>query len=301
MTPIRDKPVKWEGEEETDRYKNVGGFKYDIIDKGTVYIRSEDFLSDFLGNTTEESKETYERFKKILNNLAFSYAVSTGLPKSDLFGEAVIGLARAKRDFDPTRSDDFKIFAITKMKDALREYVRSSSASVVIPAYLKSANSYVRKIEDVLKQKDFTNEEISDYLTEGKHEEKIPKDVKLICNELSTNLKNIAKRSKVSVDKLIDRARFVPIDTALSKEHLSEAAKERQVREEAKMHAALLVDKLKKYMSEEEIQIAEGIMMGETHDEIAKTLGMTRPAISQKLKGLRNRLAQKVKNGKLQL
>jgi RNA polymerase sigma factor (sigma-70 family) len=291
MSPIRDKPVKWEGEENDRRFKNVGGFKYDVVEKGTVYVRSEDFLPGFLGNTAEEAEKIYEEFKGVLNNLAFSYSVSTGLQKSDLFGEAVIGLARARRDFDKNRSENFKGYAIVRIKDALNEYVRENKASVSIPAYLRSANALLQKIKGLLQQRGFYNEDIHILLSNEEIEGNVPEDIENECREIAKNIKNIADRANITIRKLIERAVFIPLDTEIKESENIEIAYDR---EEEKMHAALIVDKLKKFMTDEELQIAEGIMAGKTYAEIAEGQGKTPPWVLQKLEKMRERLVKKI-------
>ena len=122
----------------------------DIITKSPVKKKEEVFLDYYLGDTPEEAEDLFKSFSRLLNIISKAYSVWTGMDKEDLFGTALVGLARAKRDFDPKRSDNFKTFAIYKIKNALNSYYRENKTIVNIPSYVKTANGYINGIKFIL-------------------------------------------------------------------------------------------------------------------------------------------------------
>lgn len=280
--PIRMKPVKWAPGEDESKYKNVGGFKYDIIKKGTVHLY-EKFLKHFLGDTVEEAESTYKEFSYILNLLSNNYySTSTGIDKVDLFGEALIGLARAKRDFDPKRSTNFKTFAIYKIKDALNEYVRSFSAPISTPAYLKNANRNLNKLDELLSSAgvDVTGIDCTDI--------DVPHEIKEKYNRLIYLLENEARRAGISLNKLIERTESIPPNMTTDDEIDTDD------RAEEKIYAALLVEKLKSYMTETELIISDMIMKEKTFEEIGIKFNKTAPWVTQQVAKMRDKLKRKI-------
>ena len=62
MTPFRDKKVKWkDNDDTTGRYKNVSGFKFDII-KQIIVRQPETMPKHFLADTPEEAEALYGRY-----------------------------------------------------------------------------------------------------------------------------------------------------------------------------------------------------------------------------------------------
>ena len=283
--PIRMKPVKFDKDED-GRYKNAGGFKYDVVRKSTVHTY-EEFPKHFLGDTIEEAESLYKEFAKDLNKLSFSYAIGSGLDKADLFGEALIGLARAKRDFDAKRGGKFRTFAIYKIKDALEEHVRKFSAPVILPAYIRRAQKIIYKLTGLLHSGGVEQEKIEMFL-KG-HIVDTPRETIRRSAELLTFLKNEAERAKISLAEIVERAKTVP--------HVSPNVDEIESddRREEKMYAKLLVDDLKSHMSEKELKIAELIMKGKTFEEIGKEFDRSDAWVAQQLEKMRERLKKKIK------
>lgn len=292
MSPVRMKPVKWgkdfEGEE---RYKNVGGFKYDIIKKSTVHIY-EKLPKHFLADTIEEAEELHGEFSKTLNVLSSSYALSTGLDKADLFGEALIGLARAKRDFDEKRSKDFKTFAIYKIKDALNEHVRTFSKSISIPSYLKKASTHLNVLKGLLHSKGLDIDSIYEILNKELpiDDFDITDNAKKQCRNLLVFLERAAERANISLKELIGRVELLPEDVP----YMDDYQEKSDNRREEKMYAALVVENLKKYMDTTELAISEGIMQGKTFEKIAQDHGKSIGWVAKRLERMRVRLKEKL-------
>jgi len=279
--PIRMKPVIFDGDG-GGKYKDVGGFKYDIVKKSTVHTY-EEFPKHFLADSMEKAEKLYQEFSKTLNYMAGKYATTSGLEKADLFGEALVGLARANRDFDLTRSDNFKTFALYKIKDALEEYVRNFSTPVALPAYLKKSQRIMHRLVGLLHSKGTSDEDIQD-IFDG-NIDKLPDHQ---CLELHGYLTNAAERAGISLPVLIERIKNLPHSSS-DTENV-----EADNRAEEKMYAKLVVDGLKNHMSKNELEIAELIMEGKTFEEIGRRFNRTDAWVAQQLDKMRTRLKKKI-------
>ena len=229
-------------------------FKFEIIRQKPIEIR-ERFLPYFLGTTREEAKKVYDAFSELVNIISYNYAVATGLDKTDIFGEAMIGLARARRDFDPDRSNSFKNYVIFRVKDAINTFVRNAGSVVSVPVYLKKASTYVNRMESG-------------------------------CEKARILFEKAAERAGVSSETLVKRVELIPSD-----EEYDELPDDRN---EDAIHAAILVEELKRYMTKDELAISEMIMEGKTFREIADSFGKTGPWVVYKLKKLRERLVKEI-------
>jgi len=229
-------------------------FKFEIIRQGPIEIR-ERFLPYFLGETREEANKLYGAFSELINIISYNYAIATGLDKTDIFGEAVIGLARARRDFDPDKGLSFRNYVIFRVKDAINSFVRSSGSVISVPTYLMKASAYVSRMR------------------EG-------------CKEARILFERAAERAGISSEMLSKRVELIPSDVEY--EDLPDD------RNEDAMYVAILVEQLKKYMTEDELAISEMIMKGKTFREIADAFGKTGPWVVYKLKKLRERLVKEI-------
>jgi len=246
--------------------------KIDIISSEAVKEDQESFLPYYLGETPEEAEETYNEFSWLLNTMAHAYAKNSSLPAEDYFAEAITGLARAKRDWDPTRGGcKFKTFAILKMKNALNESCRKHGSIVVVPYYVRTAHTYITNVKTILEGYGMTPENVKKCaLDTGTmpwlHD--LPKSEQERVQEELNKLKRLAKNSKVQYKNLVERGEFIPMDMSydegMSQEELFK-------REQRRLAAALMVSKLEDHMTDEELHVARGIMAGHSYGEIGRT------------------------------
>lgn len=291
MTPFKHKPVEWDGDDGNGRYKNHGGYKYDIVTKNVVK-RAEDMPKCYLADTPEEAEAIYQRFERTLNDLAFSYASSTGLNKADLFGEGLIGLGRAYRDWDPERSDNFKAYAIFRIKDALGEFVRDNSSNISVPTYVKKSHANVREIKAICESACIDYNVI---LYDHELPDELETEDAVRCAELISNLINAANRAKVEYPAFLERLQNVPEDV----EYLDQTPPEIHQREVEMLEAAVVVEKLKEHMDNDELYICEGIMLDKSYDQIGNELGKSKSWVAGKLKALKERIIKMMHNGNI--
>jgi RNA polymerase sigma factor (sigma-70 family) len=282
MTPFRDKSVKWDGNNAAGRYENKDGYKFDVISQ-TILKKAEEMPEYFLADTPIEAENIYGRFEKILNNLAYSYSISTGINKSDLFGEALIGLARAYRDWDPSRSDNFEVYAKFVIRDTLNEFVRSNSAIISVPAYIKKANSNLKNIKSICEEH---NVDWKTFVIEREVSKKMNMENALKCSKLIGNIISAAERAGVPYEKFVERIETIPSDM----EYVEQIPHEVHKRSSEMLEAACIVEKLKEYMTEQELLICEGIMLDKSFDEIGISLGKSKSWVSGKLRKLKKKI-----------
>lgn len=275
MTPFREKPVKWKDSDNiTGRYKNVKGFKFDII-KQTNVIQPETMPEYFLADTPEEAETLYNQYSNLLNALAYNYAISTGLQKADFFGEALIGLGRAYRDWDDSRSKDFKTYAIYRIKDALNEFARNNVTSVTVPAYIKKSHNHVTELKTI-----FVKYNISI------HSNVV---VKMESSDnyrylyLTDKLKKAADRAKISYKKFIERVEYIPENYIFDEDITHD-------NQEESLETALITKKLYTYMDSTETSICQNIMKGVSYEEIGKKFDKNSVWVRRKLDKLRDKI-----------
>lgn len=291
MTPFREKPVEWDGDDANGRYKNREGFKYDIVTK-TVVKKAEHMPKCYLADTQKEAEAIYSQFEKVLNKLASSYAINTGLSKADLFGEGLIGLGRAYRDWDPKRSDNFRTYAIFRIKDALGEFVRDNASAISVPSYIKKAHANIREIKAICEA---TSIDCLTVIEEQELPDELDIEDAIRCASLVKNLINAAKRAGTSYEKFLERIKLIPEDV----EYIDQTPPEVHRREIEMLEAAIVVEKLKEHMDDTELSICEGIMLDRSYEEIGKELGKSKAWVAGKLKALKERIIIMMQDGKL--
>jgi RNA polymerase sigma factor (sigma-70 family) len=279
MTPFRDKKVKWkENDSTTGRYKNVSGFKFDII-KQTIVRQPERMPKHFLADTPEEAEVLYRQYSNLLNALAYNYAISTGLQKVDLFGEALIGLGRAYRDWDCSRSDDFRTYAIYRIKDALNEFARNNITSVTVPSYIKKSHAHVVKLKNIFSEYDLSTDVV---LLCGKIDKKIDGSNRKRCVYLVDKLNKAATRAKVTYKKFVERVEYIPEDSMFDDSVSYDGAKS--------LETTLMLRNLQTYMDPTELSICCDIMKGFSYDEIGNKFNKNSVWVRRKLDKLRDKI-----------
>lgn len=245
-------------------------------------IKKEEFLKCFLGKTIKEAEQTHNEFSKLLNIIARNYSLSTGLDKADLFGEALVGLARAKRDFDSDRSDNFRAFAVFKIKDALNKFVRDNMCSVSIPAYISKANNLINKLNDFLYSQNIDQDTIDYIIHEGVVDDiDMPYEAKIRVREIIILLERAAERADTTYEKLVSRASFLPVD----KELLDFCDSEKNSNFDK-----IVVDRIWQVMDDIDKEIAKMIMEDTSKKDIALHFNKSITWINNRLKRIKERL-----------
>lgn len=261
-----------------------------------IKAKEKPFLPHFLGNTPEESDTLYKTFQTDLTMLSRKASILSGLDKEDLFQESVIGLARAARDFDEGRSEDFRIFAIYKIKDAIRDYIASQQKDIRVPQYISDAISLMRQLAQALKK----GISLPDYLslseiwrisTGFRSEPSLEEDVE----RLRTSLKNLAVRTHTSVPELLERVEFMPtISIDITETVDADMVTDPETEVVSVMSNKVAIENLKRFLSKEDFKLlymrfAEGY----TYKELESEFGITEESLNVKVKKLISELAKR--------
>ncbi len=263
--------------------------KFDVVKKKAIEYKT-DLPEYFFSDSAIEAEKLYKEFAVTLNGFAYTYSVATGLDRSDLFCEALIELAEAKKDFDPSRSDNFKAYAIFRIKDILNVYIRKNASSVIIPSYIKKANANIVMIKDIFIKNDMF--EYGNSMSLGdldRSDSELSDSDKKLLRRAIKSLTNAATRSNMQLEKLIRRAEYIPERIEFDQVE-DELESDYANRELEKLNAALIVSDLKKHMTPTELDISNGIMEGKTLKQIGMDYGNTSAWVSRKLKCLRKKL-----------
>jgi RNA polymerase sigma factor (sigma-70 family) len=271
------------------KYMDNEILKYKVVHK-TQIDTHEELPKFFLADNPIEAEEIYIKFKKLLNSISYSYAISTGIPKSDLFGEALLGLAKACCDWDSKRSDKFRTYTIFRIKDALNEYVRKNGQIITIPSYIKKSNALLNRIKTLLEKFEVdTNDIYTAIFTADIENIAIPDDQKETCNKMLKTLVAAAVRANVDYTKFVRRIEYLPVNINIDQK----TEQEFQKTKEKQFKMAIMVEKLKSVMNKNELSIADGIMKGLNYKEIGKEFGKSDAWVCKQLKNLRKKILDK--------
>lgn len=269
----------------------------------------EKFLPHFLGSTEAEAEQRYKTYLPTIKYFAQKASSHSGLDEEDLRSEGMIGLARAFRDFDPDRSDNLKIFAFYKIKDAIREYISKEVTNIRAPYYLREAFGLLERlrtsVEDsaiALKGRQFCG--FLDVWEESKNLIGNP-----IVDDLRKSLKNLAGRARTTPEDLVERIEMIPIVT---EEMIATTEVHDEDNESAlinSIEARQKVQKLKKELNQDEYELlvdrfVEGWTIRELEDKIgvraSTTVIRTKKIVSRLKKDdrrSRRRMSSKEFNG----
>lgn len=266
-------------------------FKYDIIHKTSVdtYEKLPKF---FLANDPIEAEKLYTEFSNLLNSISYSYSIISGIPKSDLFGEALLGLARANRDWNTKYDSNFKTYVIFRVKDVLNEYIRRNAQIVTIPSYIKKASILLNKIKKLLKKFEVDSSGIYETITTiDVRNTNIPNKQKRVCKKMLETLRAAAIRAKIDYIKFVEKIECLPVNVVID----NQTELNFQKIGDEKLNAAIIVKKLKRYMSKNEVMICDYIMAGLTYKEIAIKFCKSDAWVAKQMKKLRKKLLMKIK------
>lgn len=257
--------------------EDTKGFKYDIIKKSEV--TPVDMPRCFLADTAEEAERLYNSFSGLLNSIAYSYSVGTGIDKDDLFRESLIGLSKAYQDWDSGRSEDFRKYAVYRIKEVLNEYVRHNITCVKIPSYIKKAQNTLRKITELCESMGISWE---DFVFSNIFTADIADDRKSILIDNKLRLENAAERAGVDYQVFVRRVQIIPRVVAYSEEESYDHKNDAFV--------SLVVNEIIDKANEYEKVVCNYIMAGLSNRQIAAKVGKSEAWVRSVLLKIRKRL-----------
>ncbi len=271
-------------------------FKFEIIK--TIPIKRNINLPRYvITESQEEIEKIYKKFSGTLNRISYKYSQITGIEKSDLFGEAVLGVATAYHHWKqiPDTSlkkipGGFKAYAMYFIRDTLNEYIRLNSTSVKIPSYLMKAINNFRKLKNYLEAINTDEDIMEQVINKGNVKCIKPLLTKNVADRVVEILKNLissADRASITLKELYDRSNLISF-------HRTEVNNIDNVESnEEDINAAIIVNKLKSKMDEDELIISNYIMKGYSIPEIGKMINREPHWIRYKLKKLKKKGSNK--------
>ena len=263
----------------------------------------EKFRKRFLADTEEEAEKLLKEYDNTLKLLANKSSMMTGLDKEDLYQEGIIGLARANRDFDEARSDNFRIFAIYKIKDALREFGTTQSITIKSPQYTKDAIRLAHILrEHLVKAGEYRYSALAD-MWDASSKYAGNDALEISIQKSRTSLKNLADRSHTSVRQLLERSEMVPVYTlevsGLSSTYpIDSHSVETGMLD--KISASDLIRYIKDRISEEDYTLLwNRFVEGMTVRELAPLMGTSAPNVSIRTQALIEKVRKVLKAKKV--
>jgi len=185
--------------------------KYILDENGNYVVECEKFGAYFIADSKEDADRLIKEFDTDISMLATKRHMVTGVDEQDLKQEGLIGLARASRDFEEGRSGDFRIFAIYKIKDAMREFITTQASNIRIPQYIRDATNLIESLKKIM-------EKVTDIRYMSYNEVwNLAKEIQIESAEIKKNilmimdsLNNLAARSHSSVPQLLERSEIMP-------------------------------------------------------------------------------------------
>jgi RNA polymerase sigma factor (sigma-70 family) len=219
-------------------------------------------------------KTSITDYRKIIYCMASRY-VRTRVEYEDLIQEAFVGLILADRDFDEKRSEDFRTYAITRIRGRMYEYGIRNDTLITVPTHVAKAVSYVRQIDRLLDRElglELDNTLKQEILQKRKHksERRFSESVRERLDFLKQRLENIAKNSKMTYETLaglaIESLALVVSDEALNA-HIGEEENIDTV-----VGSKELAERLKGCLDERQYLVIVFRSAGFTYREIAQKL-----------------------------
>ncbi len=171
----------------------------------------EKFLTHFIADTEEQAERMMQTYNKDIGFLASKLSSLTGVDSEDLYQEGLIGLARANRDFEEGRSENFRIFAIYKIKDAMKAFITRQAINIRSPQYLKDALRLITALKlNMSKAVQLDYQALTDIWDRSKVF-KSEKSLMETVDSIRDSLIGLAERSHTSVPQLLERLDLLPI------------------------------------------------------------------------------------------
>jgi len=258
--------------------------------EGTDYGK---FPSHFLADTEEKASKLYHEYLATLQLLANKCAALTGLSSEDLIQEGVIGLARAQRDFEEYRSKNFSIFAIYKIKDAMREFVTSQGSNTRVPQYIKNTLHLVNKLKKLISSVEPIDicslSDIWQMSKKYRDNDEIGEDVR----QINENLYSLASRSQTTAEQLIERAELMPLTDVEITDYTANTRIGEDAENEVvnKMITREYVEEIKEILSKDDYNLLFAhFVEGKTVRELSEELKLEASSVTIKIHNIVARL-----------
>jgi RNA polymerase sigma factor (sigma-70 family) len=263
----------------------------------------EKFKECFLADTQEEAEKLLKEFETDITMLSYKFAsIARSIDHEDLKQEGIIGLARASRDFEKDRSESFRIFAIYKIKDAMREFVSTQGSNIKFPQYVKEAIRLILELRKTMEKGGSVGHVSFVDIWEISKTMKVEKPIREEIDKVRATLKNLCERSHTSVIQMLERAELMPTTTSVALESYDHERlpSDDNFQVEDNMISYLStrqsVERLKEFLSQDELDLLYArFVEGKTVRELEPEMGITAESIVVRTNNILNKLKRNEK------
>jgi RNA polymerase sigma factor (sigma-70 family) len=178
-------------------------------------------------NPSSDEEKALKQYIRLVLVIARKY-VRQNVDYEDLIMCGIIGLIEAVRNFDPSRSNNFSAYAITRMKGRMYEFCISNLTSISVPTHVGKTKVYAERMTRMLDQEPYlfahdisTNEIICTW--EHPAENEINVKIKEEIRKIKGMVFKIANNSKTSYEELVKLA-YKSMVTEIGGDEISEFA-----------------------------------------------------------------------------
>ena len=256
----------------------------------------EQFCSHFLGESEAEANDLLVAFDKDLTMLSNKVSNLTGVDRLDLKQEGIIGLARARRDFEEGRGAAFRTLALYKIKDALREWV-TKAGNMRVPQYLKDAARLVDSLQKALEkgmplQPFMSYTDIWRIAKTFSGDESIAKEIQKVRD----SIENLASRSHTTPFDLLERAEITPTLVEIPEGtdmFMGEPIGDEEESIVEKLSVKSSIGEIKKILTATEYELIYAMYAeGKTERELEKEFNVKAPTIAVRLRNVLAKVRQ---------
>lgn len=264
-------------------------YKYEIVSTHSHNNpQDSEFPPYMLGNTLLEAEQTFNAFESYINNIADMYATASNIDKEELFGDAVIALGRAKRDFNPSIGH-FIPYAKFLILDSMNECVRRNRTLIKVPSYVSKSNIIINRVKRLSEEYIVDNHNVM--LDDVDTMDEIPADIKLQIHKDRGLLCNAAMRAGITYEELIERAEFTPL---VIFEHDNYIDKVPLEVEHESVIDKMIVNCVLPLLTKDELSVANLLMSDMNRNDISKILKRSDDWVLNRMKGIKTKITRKI-------
>jgi len=260
-------------------------YNYEVVKTEEIiaYCENDAYPEYLLGETLDEAEATFKEFSVYINRLARFYSIISGIDRAEFFGEGIIALGKAKRDYNK-KMGAFSPYARYIVSDAMNEVIRKNRTVVKIPSYIYKANKIVNKIKKI----------VNEYVTNGNFDYILYADITHIglpedvVNEVNANkflIERAAERASTTYDELLNRACQLPLVMKFETDELDVVNCDDTY---MSLPIKLFVKEIMVFLSKDEQTVAKLIMEDKDKSEISKITGNTRYWVNQRMESIKS-------------
>lgn len=260
-------------------------YNYEVVKTEEViaYCENDAYPEYLLGDTLEEAEDTFKEFSVYINRLARFYSIISKIDRAEFFGEGIISLGKAKRDYNK-KMGEFRPYAKYIVSDAMNEVIRKNRTVVKIPSYIYKANKIVNRIKKI--SEEYVTDGNFDYILYADITDiGLPEEIMEDINANKFTLERAAARASTSYDELLNRACQLPLVTKFEVNEFDSVSCDDTY---MLLPIKLFVKEIMTFLTEDQQAVAKLIMEDKDKSEISRITGNTPYWVNQQMEGIKS-------------